>query len=182
MNLSLKNQQKGQKHFRPINLKGQIGLSLRLSGTVILREKVLNEGTEDGSQNESFFRLLQKGQILRTINLKGQICQGKKGYKFRARIKALHLIKLLQTGQMPREIYLKALKGCVIQLMFKFRPFFVGRGAFLRILLTQKTYRAGRPICRKVLLCFSMRVARACLDSSSKSAGGTSQSIIFKTL
>ena len=26
-------------------------------------------------------------------------------------------------------------------------------------------YRAGRPICRKVLLCFSMRVARACLGS-----------------
>ena len=26
-------------------------------------------------------------------------------------------------------------------------------------------YRAGRPICRKVLSCFSMRVARACLGS-----------------
>ena len=26
-------------------------------------------------------------------------------------------------------------------------------------------YRAGRPICRKILLCFSMQVTRACLGS-----------------
>ena len=47
-------------------------------------------------------------------------------------------------------------------------------------------YRAGRPICRMVLLCFSCELPGPAWAvgsySSSQSAGGTSQNIIFKTL
>ena len=35
----------------------------------------------------------------------------------------------------------------------------------LRSMVHTTLYRAGRPICRKILLCFSMRGARACLGS-----------------
>ena len=49
----------------------------------------------------------------------------------------------------------------------------------------QHFYRAGRPICRKVLSCFHELRGPAWAVGSysiSQSAGGTSQNIIFKTL